>query len=134
MLIRSTTLLLSALLSAPTMAGETPYGSHAPTLMYWWCEASSTSYATNPAKVTYYFSNVFENDSAKTNMSQRELGAAFWKFVVEKYAIPAPNRSETATCFPAPSTTAADASKAGQLKQSTMNKTTKVIETGWNRG
>jgi hypothetical protein len=127
-------LLVLALFAAPAMAGETPYGSHAPTLMYWWCQAGSTSYATNPAKVTYYSSNVFENDSAKTHMSQRELGAAFWKFVVEKYDIPKPNQSETATCLAATNTAQANAIKADRLHQLAMSKTSKVIETGWGGG
>ena len=131
---RSIMLFSLALLAAPAMAGETPYGSHAPTLMYWWCQTGSTSYETNPAKVTYYSSNVFENDSAKTNMSQRELDAAFRKFVVEKYGIPKSNQSETATCLGSTSTTQTNAIKADQLRHFGMSKTTKVIETGWSGG
>jgi hypothetical protein len=100
--------------------------------MYWWCQGSTTSYESNPAKVTTYSSNVFENDSAKTKMSQRELGSAFWKFLVAKYAIPASNQS--ALCIPSKSTSDANAYKAEQLRQISMNKTTKVIETGWSGG
>lgn len=129
MFIKSTTLVVLAVLSTATMAGETPAGSHAPTLMYWWCQASSTSYASNPAKVTYYSSDVFENDSAKTKMSQRELGDAFWKYLVAKYGLPASNQS--GLCIPSKSTSDANAYKADQLRQFMMNKTTKVIETGW---
>jgi hypothetical protein len=131
MFARSMTFFL-ALISAPAMAGETPYGSHAPTLQYWWCEAGSTSYATNPAKSTYYMSNVFANDSAKTNMSQRELNAAFWKFIVAKYDVPA--SSGGASCLPGPSTTSMDAAKADRLRQLSRSKTTKVTETGWSGG
>ena len=131
-MFKSTTLLVLALLSAPTIAGETPYGSHAPTLMYWWCQAGSTSYATNPAKVTYYTSDVFQNDSAKTNMSQRELNAAFWKFVVAKYGVP--DKSGGATCLASPTTNNTNAITADQLRTFGMNKTTKVIETGWTGG
>lgn len=130
MLIRLTTLLLLASLSTSAMAGETPYGSHAPTLMYWWCHASSTSYDTNPATETYYSSDVFENDSAKTKMSQRELGDAFWKFLVAKYGIPASNKS--ALCIARKFTSDANAYKADQLRQLTGIKTIKVIETGWS--
>jgi len=132
MFIRSTTLFFLGLLSAPTMAGETPYGSHAPTSQYWWCEAGSTSYATNPATVTHYSSNVFENDSAKTNMSQRELNDAFWKFIVAKYGVPA--SSGNASCQPGGSESNTNAYKTDRLRRASMNKASKVIETGWSGG
>lgn len=132
MSIRSTTLLFLALLSAPTLAGETPYGSQRPTLMYWWCQGGSTSYATNPAEVTYYSSNVFANDSAKTHMGQQELNAAFWKFVVAKYGVPA--SSGAASCQSGGSEGNTNTYKADQLRILSMNKTSKVVETDWAGG
>jgi len=130
-LIRSMLALL-ALLSAPAMAGEGQYGSHPPTLQYWWCEGSSTSYATNPAIVTYYMSDVFANDYARTNMSQRELNAAYWKFVVAKYGVPA--SSGGGSCLAGPSTNYMNDAKSNRLHELTVNKTTKIIETGWSSG
>jgi hypothetical protein len=82
--------------------------------------------------MTTYSSNVFENDSAKTKMSQRELGAAFWKYLVEKYGIPASNGG--ALCIPSKSTNDANAYKSDQLRQMSGNKAIKVVETGWSGG
>jgi len=82
--------------------------------------------------VTYYSSNVFENDSAKTKMSQRELNDAFWKFIVAKYGVP--SSSGNASCQPGGSQSNTNAYKADRLRIMSINKTNKVIETGWSAG
>ena len=132
MSIRWAALLFLVFLSAPTLAGETPYGVQRPTLLYWWCEGGSTSYASNPAKVTYYSSNVFENDSAKTHMGQQQLNAAFWKFVVAKYGVPP--SSGNASCQADATEGSANSYKADRLRMLSMNKTSKWVETGWGGG
>lgn len=114
----------TALVSMSTQAGETPYGSKAPDVMYWWCRASTTSYDVSPAKVTTYTSAIFQSATSKSG-GQRALQDAFWKYLVQKYGIP--NTNPSATCLP--STTASGA-EATRQDESRWIKS--AVETNWS--
>ena len=123
-MVRTCSLLMlgTALLSMPTHAGETPYGSKAPDVMYWWCKASTTSYDVSPAKVTSYTSAIFQSSTSKSG-GQRALQDAFWKYLVQKFGIP--NTNPSASCLPS---TTADAAEVTRQDQSRF---IKPVETNW---
>ena len=123
-MVRICTLVLlgAALLAMPAQAGETPYGSKAPDVMYWWCKASTTSYDVSPARVTFYTSAIFQSSTSKSG-GQRALQDAFWKYLVQEYGIPSTNPS--ASCLPSPTASGAEATRQNQSRG------IKPVETNW---
>ena len=122
--IRSLLVLGTALLSMSTQAGETPYGSKAPDVMYWWCSASTTSYDVSPAKVTSYTSATFQSATSKSG-GQRALQDAFWKYLVQKYGIP--NTNPNASCRPSTTVSGAEAERQHQSRWLKS-----AVETNWS--